>query len=120
MAEASIHTRAWFGPTMWLSFNVIDCGGPTGGASSGAGVGGGAGSSGAGSAGAAGIESVSSGDPADSAGCCTGQIGAGKQASRSGFVLESVDERLDLIDFPAVAAPPAPPLVPVHRAEIRQ
>ena len=89
--------RAWFGPVMWLSFNVIDCGsGPSGsstsstssGGSSGAGVGGGTGSSGAGGAG--GSKSGDPGaDPGEGAGCCTGEIGVGEQASRSGFGLHA-------------------------------
>lgn len=83
--------RAWFGPTMWLSFNVIDCGdgptggsasGPTGGSPSGAGGGSGSGSSGAGGAGGLNTND----DPSASAGCCTGEIGA-KQAARTGLGL---------------------------------
>jgi hypothetical protein len=86
--------RAWFGPMMWLSFNVIDCGGgPTGGATSSgasgsAGVGGGDGSSGAGGSGGGNNEDPGA-DPGESGGCCTGEIGAGEQASRGGFGLHA-------------------------------
>ncbi|MCK6590512.1 MAG: hypothetical protein L6Q76_23350 [Polyangiaceae bacterium] len=75
--------RAWFGPVMWLSFNVIDCGEGAGGSSGSTMTAGGGGLGGSGGL----LNENASGYPADSAGCCTGAIGAGAQASRKGFGL---------------------------------